>query len=67
VVLKTSRDFYGVGLKALKNYSPLAKAKLNEITGELAAEFATHRQSNNGENELAIIAVNVPFACSGEC
>src|SRR5260370_36600370 len=25
---------------------------------ELAAEFATHRQSNNGENELAISTVN---------
>jgi integrase len=50
--------FYGVGLKALKNYGPLAKAKLNEITSEPAAEFATHRQSNNGENELAISTVN---------
>src|SRR5580658_6696857 len=27
-VLKTSRDFYGVGLKAIKTYSPLAKARL---------------------------------------
>jgi len=57
-VLKTSRDFYGVGLKAIKRYSPLAKAPLNEITSELAAEFATHRQSGNGEKELAISTVN---------
>jgi integrase len=57
-VLKTSRDFYGVGLKAIKTYSPLAKARLNEITSELAAEFATHRQSNNGRKALAISTVN---------
>jgi integrase len=55
--LKTSRDFYGVALKAIKRYGPLAKAKLNEITSELAAEFATHRQ-NNGGNELATSTVN---------
>src|SRR5580765_8319569 len=43
--LKTWRDFYGVGLRAAKEYKPLATARLDEITSERAAEFAAHRQS----------------------
>lgn len=43
--LKTWRDFYGVGLRAINNYKPLASARLNEITGETGAEFAAYRQS----------------------
>src|SRR5271169_4050636 len=30
--LKTWRDFYGVGLRAVKEYKPLASARLDEIT-----------------------------------
>lgn len=52
--LKTWRDFYGVGVKAIGNYKPLASAKLDEITSETAAEFAAFRQSQG----LQISTVN---------
>jgi integrase len=51
---KTWRDFYGVGLRAIKEYKPLATARLDEITSETAAEFAAHRQSRG----LQISSVN---------
>jgi integrase len=43
--LKTWRDFYGVGVRAINDYKLLASAKLDCITSERAAEFAAHRQS----------------------
>jgi integrase len=42
---KTWLDWYRVGLRALKAYSPLADPKLNEITSETVADFASHRQA----------------------
>jgi hypothetical protein len=42
---KTWRDYYRVGLLAIKNYKPLANAKLNEITSETVADFSAHRLS----------------------
>jgi integrase len=41
---KTWRDWYRVGLRAIKGYKPLADCKLNEITSETLADFAAHRQ-----------------------
>ena len=38
-------DFYRVGLRAIRNYRPLASLRLDEITSERAAEFAAYRQS----------------------
>jgi integrase len=43
--LKTWRDFYGVGVRAMNDYKPLASARLDEITSERTAEFAAYRQS----------------------
>jgi len=43
--LKTWRDFYKVGIRAIREYKPLANLALDEITGENAAEFAAYRQS----------------------
>ena len=51
---KTWRDYYRVGLLAIKNYRPLANAKLDEITSETVAGFAAHRQSGG----LQISSVN---------
>jgi integrase len=42
---KTWRDYYRVGLLAIRNYKPLAGAMLSEITSETVADFAAHRQS----------------------
>jgi len=42
---KTWVDFYRVGLRAIRNYKPLASLRLDEITSERAAEFAAYRQS----------------------
>jgi integrase len=42
---KTWFDWYRVGLRAIKGYKPLADSRLNEITGEMVAEFAAHRQT----------------------
>lgn len=52
--LKTWRDFYGVGLRAVKEYKPLANARLDEITSETTSEFAAHRQAQG----LQISSVN---------
>lgn len=35
--------WYRTGVRALTNYRPLADARLDEITGELASGFAAHR------------------------
>jgi hypothetical protein len=43
--LKTWRDFYKVGIRAIKQYKALANLRLDEITSETAAEFAAYRQS----------------------
>jgi len=42
---KTWFDWYRVGLRAIKAYKPLAESKLNHITGENLADFASHRLS----------------------
>src|SRR5215470_17394369 len=43
--LKTWRDFYKVGLQAIQNYTALANVRINEITTERIADFASHRQA----------------------
>jgi len=43
--LKTWRDFYKVGIRAIKEYKELANLKLDEVTSERAAEFGAYRQS----------------------
>jgi integrase len=43
--LKTWRDFYKVGIRAIKEYKALASLRLDEVTSEKAAEFAAYRQS----------------------
>jgi hypothetical protein len=43
---KTWRDYYRVGLLAIKNHKPLAGATLDSITSETVAGFAAHRQSS---------------------
>jgi integrase len=42
---KTWRDFYRVGLLAIQAYSPLACLRLDAITRERIADFASHRQA----------------------
>lgn len=42
---KTWRDYYRVGLLAIKNYKPLANVRLDAITSETVAGFAAYRQS----------------------
>ena len=42
---KTWLDFYRVGLRAARNYRPLASLRLDEVTSERAAEFVAYRQS----------------------
>lgn len=44
---KTWRDWYRVGLRAIKAYGPLAGTKLDEITSEKIAGFAANRQGKN--------------------
>ncbi|PYP91602.1 MAG: hypothetical protein DMG65_07140 [Candidatus Angelobacter sp. Gp1-AA117] len=51
---KTWLDFYRVGLRAARNYKPLANLRLDEITGERAAEFAAYRQAQG----LQVSSVN---------
>jgi integrase len=41
---KTWLDWYRVGLRAIKGYKPLADSKLDDITSEMLADFAAHRQ-----------------------
>jgi len=43
--LKTWRDFYRVGLLAIKAHTPFANLTLDAITTERIADFATHRQA----------------------
>jgi integrase len=43
--LKTWRDFYRVGLLAIQAYAPLASLRLDAITTERIAAFASHRQA----------------------
>jgi integrase len=43
--LKTWRDFYKVGIRAIKEYKAVASLRLDEVTSEKAAEFAAYRQS----------------------
>src|ERR1022692_4465539 len=42
--IKTWRDFYKVGIRAINEYKQLASLKLDEITSERASEFAAYRQ-----------------------
>jgi integrase len=51
---KTWRDFYRVGLLAIKGYAPLANLTLDAITGERIADFASHRQAEG----LKVASVN---------
>jgi integrase len=51
---KTWRDFYRVGLLAIKGYAPLANLHLDAITSERIAEFSSHRQAKG----LQIASVN---------
>jgi integrase len=51
---KTWRDFYRVGLQAIKNYPTLALLPLNCITSEKAANFASHREAQG----LQVSSVN---------
>jgi integrase len=52
--------WYRTGIRALTAYRPLAGAHLNEITGELASEFASHRlregmQVSTANNSLRVL------------
>jgi integrase len=38
--------WYRTGIRALNNFKPLARTPVNEITGELASEFAVYRLRN---------------------
>ena len=51
---KTWRDFYRVGLLAIKGYAPLANLRLDAITSERIAEFAASRQAKG----LQVSSVN---------
>jgi integrase len=51
---KTWRDWYRPQMRSLAAYPPLADCKLDEITGERAADYAAHRQSKG----LQISSVN---------
>ena len=42
---KTWLDYYRPGIRTIQTYKPLANLRLNEITGEKAADFAAWRQS----------------------
>jgi integrase len=43
--IKTWRDFYRVGIRAIKEYKEISGLKLDEVTSEKAADFAAYRQS----------------------
>jgi integrase len=52
--------WYRTGIRALTAYKPLADARLDEITGELASEFAAHRldkgmQISTANNSLRVL------------
>jgi integrase len=51
---KTWRDFYRVGLLAIKEYAPLGNLHLDAITSERIAEFSSYRQGKG----LQISSVN---------
>ncbi len=51
---KTWFDYYRVGLRNIRAYTPLASAKLDEISGESIACFAAHRQAQG----LQVSSVN---------
>jgi integrase len=42
---KTWRDWYRAQMRGILAHSPLAKRRLDEVTGERAAEYAAHRQA----------------------
>ena len=46
--------WYRAGMRSIYNYSPLADLKLDQITGESAADFAFHRQAKG----LEVASVN---------
>ena len=60
---KTTRKswlWYRTGIRALTNYRPLGEAHLDEITGELASDFAAHRlregmQVSTANNSLRVL------------
>jgi integrase len=52
--------WYRTGIRALSAYKPLARTTLDEITGELASEFAGHRlsegmQVSTANNSLRVL------------
>ena len=51
---KTWRDFYRVGLLAIKGYAPLANLALDCISSEKIADFASHQQARG----LQVSSVN---------
>jgi integrase len=51
---KTWLDFYRVGLRGIKAYRVLGGARLDEITSEMAVEFASYRQGRG----LQVSSVN---------
>jgi integrase len=52
---KTWLDFYRVGLRAIKGYSPLARLKLDEISSENVAEFAAQRRAQKGGLQVSTV------------
>jgi integrase len=46
---KTWRDFYRVGVQAIRGYKALANLKLDEVTSEKAADFAADRRAQPSE------------------
>src|SRR5215472_2238126 len=52
---KTWLDFYRVGLRAIKDYRPLASLKLDEITSENAADFGAARLTQKGGLQVSTV------------
>ncbi len=52
--LKTWRDYYRVGIKAIRSYRPLAETSIREITSEMIFGFAAYRRTQG----LQITSVN---------
>ena len=67
---KTTRKswlWYRTGIRALTNYRPLGDARLDEITSEIASEFAAYRlregmQVSTANNSLRVLAANSQLA-----
>jgi integrase len=57
--LKTWRDFYKVGIRAIKEYKALASLRLDEVTSEKAADFAAYRQSQGRKVSTANSSLRV--------